>query len=77
MIKDRENFVDFVLKTNGFVTYGDNNKGRTFESGDIDNGSSIFIQNVLFVEDLKYTLLSISQLCDKSHKLYIWSLIYL
>jgi len=34
------------------------------------NGSSIIIQNVLLVDDLKHKRLGISQWCDKGHKVY-------
>jgi len=42
--------------------------GKILGSGNIGNDSSIFIQNVVFVEGLKYNLLSISKLYDKDHK---------
>jgi len=77
MTRDKEKFVDIVLKTSEFVTYGNNNKGRILRSGDSGNGSSILVQNALFIEDLKHTLLSISQPYDKGHNLYIKSLICL
>ena len=56
------------LKEEGFVTYGDNNKGRILGNGVIGNGSSFNIKNVLLVEGLKHNLISISQLCYKGFK---------
>jgi len=56
------------LKDEGFVTYGDNNKGKILGSGVISNGSSFNIKNVLLVEGLKHNLISISQFCDKGFK---------
>ena len=50
------------------VTFGDNSKGQIEGIGTIGNKSSIFIENVLFVNGLKLNLLSISQLCDKGFK---------
>nr|KYP45507.1 hypothetical protein KK1_032918 [Cajanus cajan] len=55
-----------ILKNEGFVTYGDNNKGRILGHGNIGNSSSLtLIENVLLVDGLKHNLLSISQLSDK------------
>jgi len=48
----------------GFVTYGDNNKGRILGRGDVGSHDSIIIKDVLLVDGLKHNLLSISQLCD-------------
>jgi len=49
------------------VTYGDNNKGRILGVGKIGTNSSTSIENVLLVEGLKHSLLSVSQLCDKGY----------
>jgi len=59
---------DLRLKTKRYVPYGDNDKGRILRCGDISNGSSITIHNVFLVYGLKDNVLSISQLCDKGHK---------
>jgi len=56
------------LKNEGFMTYGDNNKGRILGTRTISNGSSSNIIDVLLVEGLRHNLLSISQLCDKGYK---------
>ena len=56
------------LKEEGFVTCGDNNKGRIIGNGVIGNGSSFNIKNVLLVKGLKHNLITISQLCDKDFK---------
>ena len=60
----------FLTKRNGgYVTFGDNAKGRIIEQGNIGNGTSFLIENVLLVDVLKHNYLwSISQLCDKSFK---------
>jgi len=49
------------------VTYGDNNKSRILGVGKIGTDSSTSIENVLLVEGLKYSLLSVS------HKSYLVS----
>jgi len=47
------------------VTYGDNNKGKIVGVGKIGTNPSTFIKNVLLIDGLKHSLLSIYQLCDK------------
>jgi len=53
----------------GFVTYGDNNRGRILGAGDIGRGNKVIIKDVLLVEGLKHSLLSISQLCDRGYRI--------
>nr|KYP31141.1 hypothetical protein KK1_048850 [Cajanus cajan] len=70
MTGEPSKFSSMKLKNEGFVTYGDNNKGRILGHGNIGNSSSLtLIENVLLVEGLKHNLLSISQLCDKGFKI--------
>ena len=54
-------------RKSGHVTYGDNNKGKILGVGKIGTNSSSSIENVLLVEGLKHSLLSVSQLCDKGY----------
>jgi len=68
MTEDKTKFAKLELKDEGFVTYGDNNKGRILANGVIGNGSSFNIKTVLLVEGLKHNLISISQLCGKGFK---------
>jgi len=68
MIGDASKFVNLTLKSEGFVTYSDNNRGRILGKGDIKDNSSIIIHNILYVEGLKHNLFIISQLCDRGHK---------
>ncbi|KAJ9545020.1 hypothetical protein OSB04_024727 [Centaurea solstitialis] len=49
------------------VTFGGNGKGQTRGYGTLTNGVTTF-KRVAYVEDLMHNLLSISQLCDKNHK---------
>ncbi|CAL9196629.1 unnamed protein product [Musa hybrid cultivar] len=51
----------------GYVTFGDNNKGKIIGKGTIGNKSNFSIEDVLLVDGLKHNLLSISQLCDKGY----------
>jgi len=57
MTRDKTKFVKLELKEEGFVTYGDNNKGRILGNRVIGNGSSFNIKNVLLVEELKHNLI--------------------
>ena len=68
MTGDLTQFTSLTLKAEGHVTYGDNNRGRIFGRGDVGTKDSTTIENVLYVEGLKHSLLSISQLCDKGYK---------
>ena len=68
MIGDLTKFTSLKLKAEGHVTYGDNNRGRILGRGTVGTRNSTIIENVLYVEGLKHSLLSISQLCDKGYK---------
>jgi len=64
---DASMFINLKMRQEGFVTYGDNNKGRILGRGDVESHDSIIIKAVLLVDGLKHNLLSISQLCDKGY----------
>ncbi|KAJ9561348.1 hypothetical protein OSB04_006508 [Centaurea solstitialis] len=49
------------------VTFGGNGRGQTRGYGTLTNGVTTF-KRVAYVEGLMHNLLSISQLCDKDHK---------
>ena len=49
---DKTKFAKLEWKEEGFVTFGDNNKGRILGNGVIGNRSSFNIKNVLLVEGL-------------------------
>jgi len=68
MIGDLAQFTSLKLKVEVHVTYGDNNRGRILGRGNVGTKDSTTIENVLYVEGLKHSLLSISQLCDKGYK---------
>lgn len=65
MIGDKTKLSSISLKLKGYVTYEDNNKGRVIGIGKDGTPKFTTIDDVLYVEGLKYNLLSISQLCDK------------
>nr|UBX54601.1 transposon Pol polyprotein [Lupinus angustifolius] len=65
MTSDKSKFSVLTLRDKGYVTYGDNNKGRILGVVRIEKPPSTTIYGVLYVEGLNHNLLSISQLCDK------------
>ena len=67
MTKDPSHFSMLTSKEEGYVTFGDNNKGKIIGKGTIGNKSCFSIDDVLLVDGLKHNLLSISQLCDKGY----------
>ena len=67
MTRDPSQFSKLTSIDEGYVTFGDNNKGKTIDKGTIGNKSNFFIEDVLLVDDLKHNILSISQLCDKEY----------
>ena len=50
----------------GNVTFGDDAKGKIIGIGNISSKYSNIIENVLLIENLKFNLISISQICDKN-----------
>jgi len=69
MIGEASQLINLKWKPAGFVTYGDNNRGRILGVGDIGSGNKVIIKDVLLVEGLKHSLLSISQLCDRGYRI--------
>ncbi|XLR02809.1 hypothetical protein S83_069007, partial [Arachis hypogaea] len=57
-------FIKLNKYDGGFVTFGDDGKGKIIAVGKVGNEQSTFIDDVLLVCGLKHNLLSISQLCD-------------
>ncbi|KAL6337910.1 hypothetical protein AAG906_002376 [Vitis piasezkii] len=68
MTGDKSKFAFLTNRNGGYVTFGDNAKGRIIGQGNIGNDTSSLIESVLLVDGLKHNLLSISQLCEKCFK---------
>ena len=68
IIGDFSKFSTFTKKDGGFVTFGDNTKGKIIGIGNIGNSPTPIIENALLVDNLKHNLLSISQLYDKGYR---------
>ena len=56
MTEDESNFAFLTRRKGGYVTFGDNGKGRIIGYGSIGNNSSSLIENVLHVDGLKHNL---------------------
>jgi len=64
MAGDASKFIHISPKDSEYVIYGDN-KGKIVGVGKIGTNPSTSIENALLIDDLKHSLLSIHQLCDK------------
>ena len=69
MTWDINNFATLLrYHEGGTITFGDDFKGKIIGIDNIKIGSSLLIENIVLVDGLKYSLLSISQLCDRGFK---------
>ena len=68
MTGDKSKFCLLTESDGGQVTFGENSKEQIIGSGEVGKNLSSCIDDVMLVEGLVYNLLSISQLCDKGHK---------
>jgi len=69
MTGDASQLINMKMKPTGYVTYGDNNRGKILGVGDIGGDERVIMKDVLLVEGLKHNILSISQLYDKGYKI--------
>ena len=65
MTRDKEKFSNLKVKDGGKVIFEGKEKGKIIGQGKVSEDPSYSVDDVSLVEDLKYNLLSISQLCDK------------
>ena len=68
MTGDRTKFCMLTEIESGQVTFEGNTKGKIIRICKVGKNLSSCIDDVMLVERLSYNLLSISQLCDKGHK---------
>ena len=73
MTGDRTKFYLLIESEGGKVTFGGNSKGKIIRSGKVGKNPYFYIDDVMLVKGLAYNLLSISQLCDKGHKVIFYS----
>ena len=71
MTGDESLFQELDRKKSENVSFGDNHKGVIRGIGTIGNNSHTQTKNVLLVENLKFNLLSINQLCDKVFRVFL------
>jgi hypothetical protein len=55
--------VPAVIK--GYITFGDNGRGRVLSEGEIKMSDKITLRRVALVQSLGYNLLSVSQMLDE------------
>ena len=68
MTGDKTKFCLLIESEGGQVTFGENLKGKIIDYEKVGKNLFSCIDDVMLVEGLAYNLLSISQLCDKGHK---------
>ena len=64
-------FLSISSKDGGYVTFGDNSKGKIISMGNVGKEPSPIIENALLVDGWKHNLLNINQLCDKENKVIV------
>jgi hypothetical protein len=70
MTRDKNIFVTLKKEEEGYVTFGNDNSSKIIGKGIINLGNKdVVAENVLLVENMKHNLLSVSQMCDKGHRL--------
>ena len=66
MTGNKNAFTNLEICHGKIVTFGDNSKGQVKGKGTISL-NNVLIKDVLFVSNLKYNLISASQLCDHNY----------
>ena len=70
MTRYKSQLTDYQEERGPDVIFEDDNVGKTKAYGILSNGKVIF-KIMAYVESLKHSLLSISQLCDSRTKCYL------
>ncbi|XP_070055528.1 uncharacterized mitochondrial protein AtMg00300-like [Nicotiana tomentosiformis] len=68
MTRSTNYFLSLKVLQGGSVSFGNGKKGYILGVGRIGKSLSHSIENVYYVNGLKYNLLSVSQICDKGNK---------
>jgi hypothetical protein len=58
------------VMTKGYITFGDNGKGRVLLVGTMKVSQSVTLRRVSLVKSLGYNLLSVSQLLDEGFEVH-------
>ncbi|GKD40454.1 hypothetical protein Tco_1260661, partial [Tanacetum coccineum] len=64
---DKDKLSDFKEFKGGYVAFGNDSKGGRISGKGTIKTSCLDFEKVSYVEELKFNLLSISQICDKKH----------
>ncbi|GJU51937.1 ribonuclease H-like domain-containing protein [Tanacetum coccineum] len=67
MTGDKDKLSDFKEFKGGYVAFGNDPKGGRITGKGTIKTSCIDFEKVSYVEELKFNLLSVSQICDKKH----------
>ncbi|GJU79090.1 ribonuclease H-like domain-containing protein [Tanacetum coccineum] len=67
MTGDKDKLSDFKAFKGGYVAFGNDPKGGRITGKGTIKTSFIDFEKVSYVEELKFNLLSVSQICDKKH----------
>ncbi|XP_049358857.1 uncharacterized protein LOC125823532 [Solanum verrucosum] len=68
MIGNTKNFLSLKALQGEGVSFGDGKRGYILGVGRVGNSLESSIENVYYVNGLKYSLLSVSQICDKGNE---------
>jgi hypothetical protein len=69
MIDDRDIFLTLRKERDGSVSFGNDDSTKIIGKGIVRIGNkNTKVENVLLVEYMKHNILSVSQMCDQSHK---------
>ena len=74
MKRDKSSFTSLEIYNGGIVTFGNGSLTRVKSKGSIAIPGCPKLYGVLYVEGLKEKILSISQMCDKDHRMNFHSL---
>ncbi|KAJ9565365.1 hypothetical protein OSB04_001331 [Centaurea solstitialis] len=65
MTGNRSFLEDFTTFNGGYVTFGDNPRGGKVSGKGKVTGGKLTLEDVYYVDQLRYNLMSVSQVCDK------------
>jgi hypothetical protein len=69
MASDRDRFITLRKKRDGSVSFGNDDSTKIIGKGIVRiRNKNTKAENVLLVEYMKHNLLSVSQMCEKCHK---------
>ncbi|XP_070055099.1 uncharacterized protein [Nicotiana tomentosiformis] len=74
--RSKDQFLSLEDVKGGNVSFGNGKKGEIIGVGKVGKDDSHSIENVYLIDDLKYSLISVSQLCDRGNLLAFTSTKY-